>query len=280
MSSIEKAIERLREGSAIEKQVEQTDPEQTYNASKSNNKIHKIDFDALKKQGFLTPEDIQSKISEEYRVLKRPILKNAFGKNTSPSEEGNLIMVTSSIPGEGKTFTALNLAMSISLEKDTTVLLVDSDVINPSLSKILNLHDRYGIIDLLTDTSLEVSDVIVNTNIPQLRIIPSGLPHEHSTELLASDKMKALAHEISRRYTDRVILFDSPPLLLASQAAVLSQLMGQILIIVEAGETTKENIKSAIDLLDHQKAIGLVLNKTPKGSSGSYYGTYYSSIEK
>jgi len=234
--------------------------------------VHNIDINALAKQGMLSPDSERSGLAEEYRVLKRPLLINAFGKGAVPIEEGNLIMVVSAVPGEGKTFTSINLGMSIATEMDTTVLLVDSDVIRRSLSIQLGLGERRGLIDVLRDKSMSLDDVIVNTNIPSLKVIPAGQADLRSTELLASNQMEKITKELSSRYSDRIILFDAPPLLVTSEAAVLSHHMGQILVVVESGKTTHAVVKEAISRLDDNKVIGMVLNK----ARGSFAGDYYS----
>ncbi|MCW9024272.1 MAG: XrtA-associated tyrosine autokinase [Gammaproteobacteria bacterium] len=279
MSSIEKVVELLKKtapGGPAVTQPNTVDGHDTADASQNTQKLN-IDLDYLKEHGVITPDTMESVKAEEFRGLKRPILRNAFGRNAVLVDQGNMVMVTSSLPGEGKTFTALSLAMSIAVEKDTTVLLVDCDVVNPSLSRFLKIQDNPGLTDYLNDSGVGFNEIIISTDIENLKVMPAGRQFSQSTELLASERMEMLTTEISQRYNDRVILFDSPPLLLASQAAVLAQLMGQIIVIVEAEKTPKSAVKEAISLLDEDKAIGVVLNKTKKLSSKSYYGSYYGS---
>jgi len=279
MNSIEKVVELLKksDNSAHPTSNKKKKPSHSdnKNAGKSKNHIE-IDLKRLHELGFVTPDNIETVKAEEYRVIKRPLLRNAFGKAAVPVENGNLVMISSSVPKEGKTYSALNLAMIIAVERDTTVLLVDCDVVNPSLSRTLGVQEFSGMTDLLLDKNVCLSDVILNTNVPQLRVLPSGLPNARSTELLASERMAALTQELSQRYPDRIIIFDSPPLLLANQAAVLSQLMGQIIIVIEAGKTSQNMIENSLELLDDEKVIGLILNKTRKPTSSNYYGSYYS----
>jgi protein-tyrosine kinase len=283
MSSIEKAVERLKRSSTEPTEVldlqDKSDQRRPPGELNRKNNILYIDMERLGQLGFLTTAETDRKRLEEFRILKRPILDNAFGKLAAIEPNGNVIMITSSIAGEGKTFTTLSLAMSIAQERDTTVLLVDCDVINPSLSMCLGVQDYRGLTDILLDSDITLGDVIINTDVPQLRVLPSGSPHPQSTELLASEKMAMLVQDLSQRYSDRIVLFDSPPLLLASQAAVLSQLMGQIIVVVEAEKTPQQVVKDAIDLLDNDKAIGIVLNKTRKSGIGGYYGSYYGTSE-
>jgi receptor protein-tyrosine kinase len=243
--------------------------------SVSKGKKIQLDYESLSHVGYIVPHSGNKQLSEEYRIIKRPIIMNALGKGAAPIEHGNLISVSSSLPAEGKTFTAMNLALSISTELDSTVLLIDGDVLRCSLSTLLGIEKEKGLIDLLEDKSCTVGDVILETQIPRLKIISAGKRSEKSTELLASKEMEELLHEVADRYRDRIIIFDSPPLLSTSESTVLNQHMGQILIVVEAGGTPVEAIKDTLSRLDSDKAIGLVLNKSRETKGENYYGTYY-----
>ncbi|MDX9740804.1 MAG: XrtA-associated tyrosine autokinase [Gammaproteobacteria bacterium] len=234
-----------------------------------------LDLDRLEKMNYITHEGERTLLAEEYRLIKRPLLANAFGKNADLIEHGNLIMVTSARAGEGKTFTSVNLAMSIAMEMDRTVLLVDADVGRPRVHQILGTPLGPGLIDLLLDDSLDVADVMLKTNVPKLSLIPMGRYHDHSTELLASQEMLRLTGELAGRYPDRVVIFDAPPLLITSEAVVLAGLMGQIVFVVLAEKTPRAAVRDALSLLDANKPIGLVLNKcrrTPGDSYGYGYG--------
>jgi receptor protein-tyrosine kinase len=303
MSSIEKAIERLaksRNGkkpaaatpnqalptteldvssSDLTKQIVPDDignqPEITQQPVMAEAKKIRLDYESLSKVGHIVPHSGNKTLSEEYRIIKRPIIRNALGKGAAPIEHGNLVSVSSSLPSEGKTFTALNLALSIATELDSTVLLIDGDVLKFSLSQLLKIENERGLIDLLSEDQCRVSDVIIHTQIPKLKLIAAGTRSEKSTELLASQEMERLLDELALRYSDRIIIFDSPPLLATSEAAVLNQHMGQILVVVEAGQTPVEAIKDSLSKLDQEKAIGLILNKSKEGKGANYYGTYY-----
>ena len=235
----------------------------------------RLDYESLSRIGHIVPHAGNKKLSEEYRIIKRPIIRNALGKGAAPIEHGNLVSISSSLPSEGKTFTAFNLALSIATELDSTVLLIDGDVLKYSMSKLLGIEKERGLIDLLSDKQCNVGDVIIHTQIPRLKLIAAGNRSEKSTELLASTEMEKLLDELSRRYNDRIIIFDSPPILATSEAAVLNQHMGQILLVVEAGQTPVDAIKDSLSRLDSEKAIGLVLNKSREGKGANYYGTYY-----
>ena len=213
-------------------------------------------------------------LTEEFRYIKRPLILNAEGKGPALIDHGNLVMVTSSIAGEGKTFTALNLALSIASERGKTVLLVDADVAKPTISVNLGVRERPGLIELLTDESLRVQDVLLRTEISNLTILPGGGRHRHATELLASESMRRLADEISSRYSDRIVVFDSPPLLLTSEAQVLAALMGQIVLVVEESRTSHQVLQRALGRIDKNHIVGLVLNKSHQRIGGGYYGGY------
>lgn len=211
----------------------------------------------------------------EYRQIKRPLLLNAFGAQAQGQKNTNLIMVTSAISGEGKTFTTMNLAISIAMERDKTVLMVDCDDARSSLTRALNLSSSPGITDILLGTVSDVEDIIVNTDIDKLKVIPSGEMNAYSTELFASQKMEALLSELAQRYSDRIILFDAPPLLMTSQTKVLAHHVGQVIIVVEEGKTPQRAIVDAISQLDPNLIIGTVLNKRKKSGMGDYYGGFY-----
>ncbi len=231
-----------------------------------------IDLQGLKGEGYLTPDGERTRVAEEFRIIKRPLLENAFGRSSALVERGNLLMVTSAVPGEGKTYTAVNLAMSIAMEMDKTVLLVDADVGRARVHEVLRVPMGPGLIDLLTDDSLDVADVMLRTNIPKLRVIPMGRYHPHSTELLASDGMRQLTEELGERYNDRVVIFDAPPLLATSEPVVLAGLMGQIVFVVQSERTLQGQVQDALSLVDSSKPVGLVLNKARKAFGTNYYG--------
>jgi len=167
------------------------------------------------------------------------------------------------------------LALSIAMERDKTVLLIDADVAKPSIAELLGIPAKTGLIDLLQDKSIRFSDVLVKTDIPNLTLLPAGSLDSHSTELLASDAMKRLANELSARYPDRVVIFDSPPLLAASQGSVLATLVGQVVLVIESELTPQYIVKEAISKLESCEVIGCVLNKTKKGFGFRYYGYGY-----
>ncbi|MBU1310862.1 MAG: AAA family ATPase, partial [Gammaproteobacteria bacterium] len=192
-----------------------------------------LDLQMLEQKNFVSLSSERRLINEEYRVIKRKLINNAFGALSKTLKHPNLILVSSSRSGEGKTFSAVNLALSIALEQDKTVLLVDSDVLRPSVSKTLNLQHSTGLTDYLLSDDVKVSDIMLSTNVERLKIITAGRPHHLSTELLASERMVQLAYEFATRYQDRIVIFDAPPLLGVNETAVMASMCGQALIVVE-----------------------------------------------
>jgi exopolysaccharide/PEP-CTERM locus tyrosine autokinase len=237
--------------------------------------IAEIDWAALSKLGFLAPGDSNTQAIEEYRNIKRPIVSNAFGKGSVGINRSNLILVTSSVPGEGKTFTAINLALSIANERDKQVLLIDADVARPSVSRVLGIKSRPGLIDYLDGQDMSFSDVIMKTNMPGFRVVPAGKLHKHSTELLSSNKMDLLVEELSSRYPDRIIIFDSPPLLAATQGEILAKLVGQVLLVVEAERTLQSLVMESVDKLASCDVVLALFNKSNKTMDSGYYGYGY-----
>lgn len=216
-------------------------------------------------------------IRNEYRRIKRPLLSNAFGKTASLVDQGNIIAVTSSAPGEGKSYTSMNLALAFAQERDNTVLLIDCDVTKQGLSRMLGVEKRRpDFTDLLASDKLSVGDALLHTDIPGLVLLPAGKPHEYITEMVASQRMASLVSEIASRYNDRIVIFDAPPMLASPQAQVMTGLVGQVVFVVEAGKTPHSVVKEALEMIPREKAIGLVLNKSESISNrGSYYYSYY-----
>src|SRR5882672_2360947 len=230
-----------------------------------------IDLDSLRSQSILTPDAVRTPVAEGFRRIKRRILANLA--NSKAGAPTNLVMVTSALPGEGKTFCATNLAISIALEMDRTVLLVDADVAKPSMPRTLGLEAEQGLMDVLLDPRIDLADVLWKTTIDKLMLLPAGTTHQHATELLASEAMAMLLQEMAARYRDRVIVFDSPPLLAASEASALAHHMGQIVMVVEAGRTTERALKDAVARIESSNVVGIVLNKGP-GAGLGYSGGY------
>jgi len=292
MSIIEKAVERLDQlkqaGHAFpttqatpaseraqKLPIAESGPGLKMSSADIQSRVVTIDLERLSGLGMVTPLHPRSSIAEEYRIIKRPLLKNATGDTTTPVENRNLIMVTSALPGEGKSFTAINLAISMAMEMDHTVLLVDADVSKPSVLPRLGLPSQQGLMDVLTNPEITLPDVLLRTNIEKLSILPAGNTNQRATELLASDGMNRLLEDMATRYSDRVIVFDSPPLLVTTEARALAMHMGQIVLVVEAERTTHSTVKQAVQMIEACPIKMALLNKCSTRGTGGYYGYGY-----
>ncbi|MET0321895.1 MAG: XrtA-associated tyrosine autokinase [Duganella sp.] len=241
-----------------------------------------LDLARLAELGMVTQDGGRTPVAEDFRIIKRPLLRNARGDaghagdsaDRSSIRHGNLIVVTSALPGEGKTYCAVNLAMSIAMERDSTVMLVDADVARPSVLKVLGLPPAPGLMDILLGEQTGLADVMLRTNIRTLSILPAGRANKHATELLASRGMSRLLTDIAERYADRIVIFDSPPLLLTTEASVLAAQMGQIVMVVESERTTQHAVKEALQRIQHCPNVSLVYNKSQTFAETKYYGYY------
>jgi receptor protein-tyrosine kinase len=250
-----------------------TEPSWSGDAAAGPNSVN-IDFGRLQASGIITPTAPDVQLAHEFRVIKRPLIRNALGKSGAPLANGNLVMVTSALPGEGKTFVALNLAMSIAMEIDSTVLLVDADVVAPSVPRFLGIRPGKGLMDVLVEANLGIGNVMLKTNIDRLALVLAGTRHRRASELLASDAMIELLNEVSHRYPDRIVLFDSPPLLATTESRVLASHMGQVVVVVEADRTTHGTLESALSTVESCPVVLTMLNKASSSDVGSYYGYY------
>lgn len=246
--------------------------------NRQDGRFGEIDFARLERIGFISPRHPVTRIAEEFRVLKRQLLHNAFDVKPNGEASQKLIMITSAQPGEGKTFTAVNLALSIAAERNVHVLLVDGDFLHPNVFTFLGLRSRMGFLDLLQDRNMDLGDVLWRTNIERLSLIHSGTSSAVANELLSSHRMQELVTEVANRYQDRIIIFDTPPMLASSQPGVLAHYMGQILFIVEAGKTSHRAVQSAMQLIPNNERVLMTLNKSKplldSGTFGSYYSYY------
>lgn len=242
-------------------------------ASTAATRYFAVDPNRLRALSLITPDGERTPLAENFRRIKRNLLAN-LAKPKPGAPPANLVLVTSAVAGEGKTFCAINLAISMALERDRTVLLVDADVAKPSVPRVLGLRAEGGLMDVLLNPHVGWEDAAWKTDIGGLTILPAGTPHQHATELLASDAMRGLLRELAERDPDRIVVFDSPPLLAASEAGSLAGQVGQIVVVVEAGKTSEAALKHALGRVDPGKVAGLLLNKV-EGTPLEYgYETY------
>jgi len=237
---------------------------------------------ALRAAGEIAPEDEERRLAEEYRLIKRPLLK-AIGSDAA-NRLGNLIVITSAVPGEGKTFTSLNLALSLALERNREIVLVDGDVAKRDITRLFRLDDEPGLLDAGGAEHRGLAETILRTDIPSLYLMPAGNRHAEATEILASEHMASLLATLASE-PRRIVLIDSPPLLVTSEAGVLASLAGQVVVVVKASETPQELVLRAVESIGEDKPVSLILNQVlsmPERSYGyyGYYGDYGSHAEK
>lgn len=256
-------------------------------------KVEREKNQELKEDSFkATPENIvldnklvsffapSSMAAEQFRRLRSHIIRPWMGKQSPKT-----ILVTSTMAGEGKSLTAINLAIAIATELHSHALIVDCDLRNPSLSRWFGFDKVKGLSDYLTG-EVSLQDLLVKTSVDKLSILPGGALQDNPVELIGSNKMKSLVADLKARYADRFIILDSSPLLATTEPSVLNEIVDCILFVIKAGDTPRESIQQALKLLDKKKIIGAVLNnmefKTEAmirryfGTNRGYYDYHYS----
>jgi len=245
----------------------------------SNGRQLVLDRGRLASFGIAIPSSARSRTVEEFRLVKRNLMTTwSQSELAGDRQSSRLIMVTSARPGEGKTFSTLNLALAFASERDVKAILVDADTQHSTLPKILGFPGDKGIVDVLAGT-LDLSDVLLQTNLPNLMILPAGRGGPHVPELLSSRQMAALLDELTKRFGDRFIIIDTPPCMASSDAAALAPLVGQIVFIIEAYNTQQAEIEAGLSTLSACPRISLLLNKSDTLASEHFgsYGYYYHS---
>lgn len=288
MSVIENALQKLRRtGAAASMRDVAADAlnesGSTRSASRGSEPTYctrqiSVDLQDLRAAGYL-PEPARERLFADcYREIKRPVIHRAIAAEATADQR--LIMVTSALPGEGKTFTAVNLALSIGREHDVSVLLVDADLPKSEVSRIFGVYGIRGLLDALSDTDTDAESLVLRTDIPGLEIMASGTgastagTAEHAAELIASSRMGQVAARLSLRNPRRLVLFDSPPLLVSSEARALVQIPGQVLLVTRSGQTPQQALLDAIAVIDKHRLHGLVLNDAHLSAEGRYYYGY------
>jgi protein-tyrosine kinase len=245
-----------------------------------------LDWAALENAGYLTPNTQNSQKAEEFRVIKRPLLRTAFGTEATRLSHGytqgmhhrsgesnaHVIMVTSPGPGDGKTFNAINLAVSIASERDLQVLLIDADIRSRGLSRTLGIAGHPGLMEVLTQSQPSAESVVLRTDMPSLSVIAAGTPMPGAAEMLASQAMTRLVHDIATRYKNRFVIFDAPPVLATSEPGVLAGHVGQVVMVVRANETSRRAIADAVALVNTCPTVNFILNQMSRPQRFSYYG--------
>jgi exopolysaccharide/PEP-CTERM locus tyrosine autokinase len=230
-----------------------------------------IDSNELRARGYLPEAGQDRQFAEQYRRIKRPLIDKALSGTTTIGEP-RVIMVTSALPGDGKTFTSINLAMSMALERDVSVLLVDCDVAKRHVSEVVGAKDKPGLLDALVKESVDIESLVVPTNLHGLSILPAGTHVEGTAELVSSNRMRQVISNLCSRAPRRILLLDSPPLLVTNEAQALTKIAGQIVLVVRAGHTPRQAVQDAIALFDPQQTGGVILNQVHMSQREGYYG--------
>jgi exopolysaccharide/PEP-CTERM locus tyrosine autokinase len=278
MSLVERAIARLRlanDGKPVTVPtlpVNDAQPSAAPPAAPTPARYLDIDSGALRASGYM-PESARERLfAEQYRQVKRPVIDKALAAPSGSLRDSRFVMVTSALPGDGKTFTTINLALSIARERDVSVLLIDADTPKQHISDIFGLRGIPGLTDALIDEKLDVESLVLGTNIRGLSILPSGLFVEGAAELLSSARMRQLIANLTARSPRRILLVDSPPLLITSEGRALLKIAGQALLVVRASHTPRRAVEEAVALFAGDQAGGIVLNQANMGITEGYYG--------
>ncbi len=258
MSKIEEALEKankLRGEKKINTDRQGHAPE--------GKKIKKVNNHCL-----VTINQPDSPVAEEYRRLKSMLLRE------TKEDFLNTIMVTSSVESEGKTMTAINLAVTLAQEIDHTVLLIDADLRKSMIHTNLEISNEKGLTDYLTK-DMDISEILVKTGIGKLTVVPAGKPVDNPVELLASDKMKGLIKELKQRYMDRYIIIDTPPILSCAEGIAIGSYVDGVLFVVKEGNAKEKTVKTALNVLKDLNILGVVFNSVSNINLEGYYSSYY-----
>jgi protein-tyrosine kinase len=237
-------------------------------------RVISVDRAALRAAELLPAETEERRLAQEYRQIKRPLIDTAMGRGTQGLTNGHVILVASALPGDGKTFTAINLALSMALEKDISVLLVDADVAKRHLARVFGVAEEQGLMDVLRDGNLDVESLILPTDVPGLSILPAGRSSDTNTELLASARMESVIRQLGAADANRIVVLDSPPLLLTTESRVLATLAGQVVLVVRANWTPQQAVLDAVQLIGEERTTGVVLNQSEDPMRRGYYQHY------
>lgn len=228
-----------------------------------------VHFADLRSQGYLPEEGHDRRFADYCHRIKRPLIERALAAGAT--QDARLILLSSALPGDGKTFLTLNLALSMARERDISVLLVDGDLPKAQITRVLGLRGEPGVLDALQNTQLDVESLVVDTDVPNLEVLPAGGPSDGAAELVASARMREIAARLGAYNSRRLILFDSPPLLISSEARALAPIPGQIVLVARSGHTPQRAVVDAIAHIDKAKLRGLVLNDAHVSNEQGYY---------
>ena len=280
MSLVEQAIARLRNqqsgakspapGGSAHKFAAPSVVDELDDSAKAKNRLV-LDLSALRAGGYLPEVSKERQFAEQYRRIKRPLIEKALSGDDAGGEP-RVIMIASAVPGDGKTFTSINLAFSMAQERDISLLLIDSDVSKHHITDIFGLRERKGLLDALTDESLDPETLIVPTSSRGFSILPAGTRVDGTAELVSSNRMRQIVTSLCARNPRRILLLDSPPLMITNEGRALVKIAGQVVLIVRAGVTPRHAVQAAIGMFDEKQAGGMILNEVKVGFTEGYYG--------
>jgi protein-tyrosine kinase len=280
MSLVEQAIARLRNqqpgtqrptlGSSAARAIVPPVIDNSEESTKAASRLV-IDVNALRAGGYLPEASKDRQFADHYRQIKRPLIEKALSRDTEGGEP-RIIMVASAVPGDGKTFTSINLAFSMALERDVSVLLVDSDVAKHHITEIFGLRERKGLLDALMDENLDPEALVVPTSLRGFSILPAGTRVDGTAELVSSNRMRQVVASLCARNPRRILMLDSPPLLVTNEGRALVKIAGQVVLVVRAGVTPRHAVQAAIAMFDEKQAGGVILNQVKAGFTEGYYG--------
>ena len=289
MSIIEKVLDKQRRERLAETQAEQAQPgarrretvtpvapvaDTPPRERRPRRESISVSTESLRDEGILPAAAVADRLTEQFRRIKWPLLEAVVARDAAQTPPANVIMVTSSVADEGKTFTSFNLAVSIAREKDFEVLLIDADVAKRHLTRVLASQDRPGLTEAVGDPAIDPEDLVVDTGIPGLSFLPAGRRNEHAPELFASQRMGEIVSAFGKSDRQRIVLFDSSPLLATNESQVLARLVDQIVLVVRAESTPQPVVLEAVGLLDKSRQIRCVLNQARTSHMTEYYYGY------
>lgn len=235
-----------------------------------------VDTGKLSQNGFIVPDAPASALAEEFRIVKRQILLGTGAGSSVAAEKRQTLLVCSALPDEGKTFCAVNLALSLAGERDLEVLLIDADFPKPEILSILGIEGgAAGFVDALADPRLDPEALVIPTDVEGLSVLPAGRQTNDVPELLGSERTPEVLKRLTDGRPNRLVIFDSPPALMASAAAALATHVGQLVMVVRADTTTEADLKEAVGLLSGCPQVSLLLNGTGFAPTGRRFGSYY-----
>jgi protein-tyrosine kinase len=264
LSLVEKALSKMKQAERAAFTGQKSHPATFRSAvpEPTDRRLLQLDMVALRAAGYLPPEPQDRELMEQYRHIKGPIVERALGRSSERFERAAVLMVTSALPQEGRTFTAINLCRSLALENDASVLLVDADVANPQASRLLGIENEPGLMDALLDPSCDVESLTMGTSIAGMEVLAAGHYTDVATELFGSRRMNDVIERLASAVRNRIIVFDSPPLLITHEGQALGSACGQVVLVVHAYVTRQEAVLDALEAIPERRSVGLVLNQS------------------